>query len=442
MKKMNRRQIVKAMAATGVAVPFASSLTGCTATGTSSAKPQLNAAKAQQRVVVIGGGFAGATVAKYVKHFSANIDVTLVEPKKTYMTCPGSNWYLAGITDAKSITQDYSAMKNKHNVNVIHEMVENINAESKEVTLESGGVLGYDHLVVSPGIDFKYDMIEGYTPEVAATTMPHAYQAGPQTDLLHKQLREMKQGGTFVIAPPPNPFRCPPGPYERVSLVASFFKENNPTAKIVILDSKNKFSKFGLFKEGWEEQGYNDMITFVPAIEGGVVTKVDPKTMTVYSEYGNIKADVANIIPPQKAGKLAFTAGLVDDSGWCPVNQETFESMIHRDVYVVGDASIAGRMPKSGHSGSSQGKMCAAAIVSKINNWAMPRPKNTNTCYSLVSKDYGISVAAVYEMQDGIIGKVKGAGGVSPMGADAGVRKMEANYARGWYKSITANTWG
>lgn len=435
---MNRRSVIKTMAATGVAVPLASSLTGCV-TAESKGMSQANPASSQPRVVVIGGGFGGASVAKYLNRFDENISVTLVEPKKTYMTCPGSNWYLAGLTDAKTITHDYKALADKHNVNVIHQMVNSIDAKAKTVMLANGDVLGYDRLVVSPGIDFKYEMIEGYS-EAVIDKIPHAYQAGAQTEILYKQLREMKQGGTFVIAPPPNPFRCPPGPYERVSMVADFFKKNNPNAKIIILDSKNKFSKMGLFTEGWE-QLYGDMIEFIPAIDGGVVTKVDVNTMTVYSDYDTVKADVINIIPPQKAGKLAFTAGLTDESGWCPINQETFESTIHRDIHVIGDASIAGKMPKSGHSAASQGKMCAAAIVSQINNWAMPRPKNVNTCYSLIAGDYGISVAAIYEMQDGKIGKVKDSGGVSPTGADEAFRKMEANYARGWYKSITADLW-
>ena len=438
MKKMNRRAVIKAAAATGVAVPFASSLTGCVGNEAKS-QAQANPAGSQTRVVVVGGGFGGATTAKYLKRFDANIAVTLVEPKQAYMTCPGSNWYLADLTDAKTITHDYKTLATKHGVNVIHDYVTAMDATAKTVTLASGSVLGYDRLVVSPGIDFKYEMIEGYSADVI-DQIPHAYQAGPQTEILYKQIREMKQGGTFVIAPPPNPFRCPPGPYERVSMVADYFKKHNPTAKIMVMDSKNKFSKQGLFTQGWK-QNYGNMIEWIPAIDGGVVTKIDVATKTVYSEYETIKADVVNLIPAQKAGKLAFTLGLADQSGWCPVNQETFESTIHRGVHVIGDAAIAGKMPKSGHSAASQGKMCAAAIVSQIHNWAMPRPKNTNTCYSLVSPDYGISVVAVYEMQDGVIGSVKGAGGVSPHDADAAYRKMEANYARGWYKSITADIW-
>jgi len=433
---MNRRTLIKAMAAAGVATPLVSSLTGCATSTNAQANPAM---AGKPRVVVIGGGFGGATAAKYLKRFDNNIDVTLVEKKQTYMTCPGSNWYLAGLIDAETITQNYDALKNKHGVRVIHDTVTGISAGNKEVTLAGGSVLGYDKLIVSPGIDFKYEDIEGYSAEVAEK-IPHAYQAGPQTELLYKQIRDMKQGGTFVMAAPGNPFRCPPGPYERLSMIAEYFKKNNPTAKIICLDQKNKFSKQGLFQAGWRDL-YGGMIEWISAIDGGTVKKIDADSMTVYSDYENIKADVINVIPNQKAGKLAFDSGLTDASGWCPVNQETFESKIHADIYVIGDAAIAGKMPKSGHSASSQAKMCAAGIVSSMHNTAMPRPKNTNTCYSLVGSNYGISVVAVYEMQDGVISGVKGAGGVSPSGADANFRKMEANYARGWYTSIAADIW-
>ena len=431
---MNRRTLIKAMAAAGVATPIVSSLTGCVSTGS-----QANSASGKPRVVVIGGGFGGTTAAKYLKRFDSNIDVTLVEIQETYMTCPASNWYLAGLVKADAITHDYSTLKNKHGVRVIHDTVTGIETATKEVKLAGGQVLGYDRLIVSPGIDFKYDEVEGYSKEVSEK-LPHAYKAGPQTELLYKQLRDMPQGGTFVMVAPGNPFRCPPGPYERLSMVAEFFKNNNPTAKIVCLDNKDKFSKQGLFQSGWQTL-YGNMIQWVAGIDGGKVTKVDAEKMMVYSDYENIKADVINFIPNQKAGKLAFDAGLTNESGWCPVNQETFESKIHSDVYVIGDAAIAGGMPKSGHSAASQAKMCAAAIVSNMHNTAMPRPKNTNTCYSLVGSDYGISVAMVYEMKDGVISGVEGAGGVSPGNADMNFRKMEANYARGWYASITADVW-
>lgn len=430
---MNRRTLIKAMATAGV-TPLASSLIGC-----ANSDEQANSANGKPRVVVIGGGFGGATAAKYLKRFDSSIDVTLVEKKETYMTCPGSNWYLAGLVEAEMITHNYETLKNKHGVRVVHDTVLSIEATRKEVTLAGGEVLKYDRLIVSPGIDFIYDEIEGYSKEVAER-LPHAYQAGPQTELLYQQLRDMKQGGTFVMSAPANPFRCPPGPYERLSMVADFFKKNNPTAKIICLDQKNSFSKQALFQNGWRTL-YGGMIDWISAMDGGVVTKLDADKMMVYSDYENIKADVINVIPNQKAGKLAFDAGLTNESGWCPVNQETFESKIHAGVYVIGDAAIAGSMPKSGHSASSHAKMCAAAIVSNLHNTAMPRPKNTNTCYSLVGSDYGISVAMVYEMKDGVISGVEGAGGVSPGNADMNFRKMEANYARGWYASITADVW-
>ncbi len=432
---MNRRTLIKAMAAAGVATPLVSSMTGC-----ATARTQANPSTGKPRVVVIGGGFGGATAAKYVKRFGKDIDVTMVEKKASYMTCPASNWYLADLISAKEITQDYKALAN-NGINVMQDTVTKINAAAKEVELASGKVLGYDRLVVSPGIDFKWDEVEGVDAQISDAKIPHAYQAGPQTELLHKQLHAMKQGGTFCIVPPGNPFRCPPGPYERISLVADFLKKNNPTAKILVLDQKAKFSKFGLFKEGWEEL-YGDMIEWVGKMDGGKVSKIDANTMTVTAEAGEFKADVINFIPNQKAGKLAFDAGLTDKSGWCPVNQRTFESKIHAGIHVIGDSSIAGKMPKSGHSASSQAKMCAAAIVSSFNGWKVPAPKNVNTCYSLVGANYGISVVAVYEMKDdGTIGKVKGAGGVSPMGETAAFHKMEANYARGWYKSIAADIW-
>lgn len=429
---LKRRSLIKAMAATGFGGSLMATLPGCSLNGT---KGSSDAA----RVVVIGGGFGGASVAKYLKRFDNTVDVTLIEPKKSYMTCPGSNWYLAGLVDAKTITHSYDSLRDKHGVNIIHSTVSMVSPAAKQVTLNDGRVLDYDKLVVSPGIEFKYDAIEGYSEDVIEQ-IPHAYKAGPQTEILYKQIREMPQGGTFIMCPPGNPFRCPPGPYERVSMIADYFKRNNPTAKIIILDAKDKFSKQGLFQEGWKAL-YGDMIQWISASAGGKVSHIDAKTKTVYTDFGQYKADVLNIIPPQKAGNIAFAAGLTNDAGWCPVDQQTFESTIHPDIHVVGDSSIAGKMPKSGHSAASQGKMCAASIVAKLNGYTVPTAKNVNTCYSLVGADYGISVAAVYQLVDGSIVPVKGAGGVSPTGADASFRKNEANYAHGWYKSITMDLW-
>ncbi len=252
----------------------------------------------------------------------------------------------------------------------------------------------------------------------------------------------MPDGGVFVIAAPGNPFRCPPGPYERASLVAHYLKQHKPRSKILILDSKEGFSKQGLFQAAWKEL-YGDMIEWVPGSQGGTVERVDAQQRIAYADGGlnEYKADVLNFIPRQKAGSIAHTAGLTDNSGWCPVDQLSFRSSMNEHIHVIGDASIAGAMPKSGHSANSQGKLTAAAIVRDLDGLEMVTPSHVNTCYSLVGPDYGISVAAVYRYEDGSISGVKGAGGVSPAVANPNFRKLEANYAQGWYDSITSDIW-
>ncbi|MBN2647550.1 MAG: FAD-dependent oxidoreductase [Thiotrichales bacterium] len=434
MQTLQRRTLFKALATAGISL----GTIGLSACSKETLKADGANAKGKT-VLIIGGGFAGATVAKYVKRFDPEVNVTLIEPKTTYMTCPASNWYLAGLIDVQTLTHDYETLKTQHGVAVIHQLATAINPQKQTVSLEDGRQLSYDRLVVSPGIDFKYEAIEGYSAEVA-NLFPHAWQAGPQTELLAKQIQAMPQGGRFLMVAPPNPYRCAPGPYERVSMIAEYFKKHNPTASIMILDPKDKFSKQALFAEGWQDL-YGQMIEWYGSQDGATVTKIDVASKTVFSDFDTIQADVINIIPPQKAGKIAFTAGLTDESGWCPVDQDTFESKIHSNVYVVGDASNAGTMPKSGHSASSQGKMCAAAIVSSLNQLPMPPTRNVNTCYSLVGADYGISIVGVYQNQDGRLSEIPGSGGVSTKGAPLSERKLEAEYARGWYKSIVKDIW-
>lgn len=430
MKNITRRSFIKTTAAVSIPASFAS----FSSVQASTPRPQ------PKRVIVIGGGFGGAGCAKYLKRFDSKIDVTLIEPKTTYMTCPGSNWYLSGFKTKEDITHDYKMLESKHNVDVIHKMVTGIDAAKKTVTLGDGDILKYDRLVVSTGIDFKYSAIEGYSKEVAQK-IPHSYQAGPQTTLLYNQLRKMKQGGTFVISAPKNPYRCPPGPYERVSMIAEYFKDHNPTAKIIILDSKKKFPKQKEFEEGWGIL-YGDMIKWVSAKKGGHVTKVDPKTMTVYSKYKNIKADVINLIPPQKAAALAFSAGLTNKKGWCPVNAKTFESKIHKDIHVIGDSCFVGQMPKSAHSAVLQAKTCAAVIVSDFNNFTPPTVRNAIACYSLVGEHYGVGVVAAFKLKNDMYIRIKEATGVAaPAGTPLAFRRQEAAYAKGWYKSITADVW-
>lgn len=392
------------------------------------------------RVVVVGGGFGGATAAKYIRLLDKNVQVTLVEPAQTFYTCPFSNLVLGGLRSMQSIAHGYNALRSKHGINVVHALATKVDPAKKTVTLSTGATLSYDKLVLSPGIDIKWGAIAGYD-EKAQERMPHAWKAGPQTALLRRQLEAMKDGGTFVIAAPADPFRCPPGPYERVSMIAHYLKTKKPKSKILILDAKENFSKQGLFMGGWKAL-YGSMIEWVPQSKDGKVVKVDPKTLSLECDLGaKHKGDVVNVVPPQKAGAIAMAAG-VAQGDWCPVNPATFESTLQKDIHVIGDASIASPMPKSGFSASSQGKVVAAAIVAMLQGKTPPSASYANTCYSLVGPDYGISVAAVYKVDGGKMIAVPGAGGVSPAQADAEFRKAEARYAENWYKANTAEVWG
>lgn len=427
MNIINRRYFIKLMAGTSAALTVPTILS-C------SKSPSTPA-----RVVVVGGGFGGSTCAKYLHKFDPGLDITLVEPAERFITCPFSNVVMAGGRDLASISQGYDAHR-KRNIKVVHAMAKTVDPASKRVELSTGETLHYDRLVLSPGIDFKWNDVEGMRA-TDTNVIPHAWQGGPQTTLLKKQIGAMPDGGVVIIAPPGNPFRCPPGPYERVSMIAHYLKQHKPKSKILILDAKSKFSKQSLFMQGWE-QLYPGMIEWVSGGKGGRVDLVDVANRTLHTDTGDKhKGDVINFIPPQKAGVLAHNAGLTNKSGWCPVNQRTFESEIHAGIHIIGDASIAGKMPKSGFAANSQGKVCAAAIIAGIHDIKMPEPSYVNTCYSLISPDYGISVAAVYRFdKDKGIYKVEGSGGVSPKDADRGYRAKEARYAVGWYDSITSDT--
>ncbi len=390
------------------------------------------------RVVVVGGGFGGATCAKYLRRADAGLDVTLIEKKTAFVTCPLSNAVLGGFRSLDSITHGYTALKRNHGVNVVHDEVIAIDPEAHKIRLKSSRTLDYDRLVLSPGIDFKWDAVEGYD-EAASQTMPHAWKAGAQTRRLRQQLEAMRDGGVVLIAPPANPFRCPPGPYERASLIAHYLKPYKPKSKIIILDAKENFSKQTLFINAWRER-YGQMIEWRAASAGGQVLRAKPQTMALETEFGDEKGDVINLIPPQTAGRVALEAGLANASGWCPINPQTFESTLHPSIHVIGDACIAGKMPKSGHAANSQAKVCATAVATMLRGDQPGGVSFINTCYSLIAADYGISVAAVYRLTDQGIVSVEGAGGVSPVEAPDSVRQLEAKYAVGWYDSIIADT--
>jgi sulfide dehydrogenase [flavocytochrome c] flavoprotein subunit len=407
--------------------------------GATLAAPRIARGQSAARVVVIGGGFGGATAATYVKAWAPAVQVTLIEPAERFMTCPYSNLVLGGLRDLASITHGYDQLARR--VTLVRDSAVAIDAAARTVRLRAGTSVPYDRLIVSPGIDFRWGALAGYD-EAAATRMPHAWKAGEQTTLLRRQLEAMRDGGTVVIVAPDNPFRCPPGPYERACMIAWYLKKAKPKSKLVILDAKDSFSKQPLFQDGWK-RFYPQIVEWVPVSKGGKVTKVDVAAMTLEDEFGTKhKADVANVIPPQFAGRIARDAGLADASGWCPVEPLGFESTKLKNIHVVGDATIAAPMPKSGFVANNQGKVAAAAVAALLAGKTPAAATWNNVCYSHVTPDYGISVANVIHVAGGKFAEVPGAGGTSPRNADDKFRKEEAEFGDGWYASITADLFG
>lgn len=390
------------------------------------------------KVVVVGGGFGGATAARYIKRRNPAIDVTLIEPSKTFYTCPFMNMHFAGLRKFDQQGHGFDDLR-AAGINVIHDFAADVDPASKTITLAQGDTLSYDKLLLSPGIDIRWNALEGYDQE-ASLLAPHAWQAGEQTRILKQQLEAMPDGGTFLMVAPENPFRCPPGPYERASMVAHYLKHNKPKSKVLILDAKDAFSKQGLFQDGWN-QVYGDLIEWVPLSGDGKVVRVDAENLSVETEFGEIhKADVLNVIPPQKAGAIAERAGVTDASGWVPIKHDTFESELVPDIYVVGDATIASPMPKSGFSANAQAKVAAAAIVNSLVDKPTVQASYANTCYSLIAPGYGISVGHIYSVQDGKL--TEESGGVSPKETTPAFRELEAEYGESWYNAIALDIWG
>jgi NADPH-dependent 2,4-dienoyl-CoA reductase/sulfur reductase-like enzyme len=390
-------------------------------------------------VVVIGGGFAGGTCARALKRLAPHLIVTLVEANRTFTACPFSNLVIAGLRPLAAQRFGYESIA-KSGVKVRISAATAVNSEKRILSLADGSRLTYDRLVIAPGVDFRWDGLPGYTEE-AAKVMPHAWKAGAQTTLLAKQLAALPDGGLVVISAPANPFRCPPGPYERASLIAYYLKAKKPKSKLIILDAKDAFSKQKLFENAWKEL-YPGMIEWIPLSSGGKVTSVDAASMTVTTEFSSYKATLANIIPPQQAGRIAQIAGIADHTGWCPIDPTTFESVLQPHIHVIGDAAIAGAMPKSAFSANAQAKVCAQAVATLLAGGQPAEPKLINTCYSLVAPDYGISIAGVYHPVGGQWVDVAGAGGISPLDAPRTFREQEAKYADGWFKTISAEVFG
>jgi sulfide dehydrogenase [flavocytochrome c] flavoprotein chain len=396
------------------------------------ARPAIGQAKA--RVVVIGGGAGGATVAKYLASTAA-LEVTLVEANPQYRTCFFSNLYLAGLRSFESLAHGYDDLRSKYGIHVVHESAAAVDPAAKTVRLAGGAELPYDRLVMAPGIDFRFDAIEGYS-EAAAKIMPHAWRGGEQTVLLRRQLEAMPEGGLFVLVAPADPFRCPPGPYERVSLIADYFKREKPKAKILILDSKNNFSKQELFQDGWNRH-YPGMVEWLPLDFTGGVRAIDPDNRAVKTADETFNAAVANVIPPQTAGRIALESGLADESGWCPVDPSTLESRLQANIHLVGDAIKPGDMPKSAFAANSQAKVCAMAVAAALTGSRRFEPHFFNTCWSFLAADDAALIGASYRVADGKIAAATKF--ISKVGESAEVRAQAARQAGAWYAAITAD---
>ena len=403
------------------------------------ALPFIARAQTKSRVVVVGGGFGGATAARFLLRYDPALDVTLLEPNDTFVACPFSNAVIAGERELDAQQFGYKAVRSD-GVNVVNQAATSIDPAARSVTTGDGTKFAYDRLILSPGIDIIWGGLPGYD-EKAAAIMPHAWKAGEQTLLLRRQLEAMPDGGLVVISVPPNPYRCPPGPYERASLIAWFLKAHKPKSKILVLDAKDVFSKQKLFQNAWKEL-YPDLLEWVSLSDGGKVVRVDPATRTFETDFGSHKADVGIVVPPQRAGAIAARAGVADRTGWCPIDPVTFESRLIPNIHVVGDSAIAGAMPKSAFAANAQAKVCAQAVVALLHGDKAQEPRLINTCYSVAAPDYGFSVAGVYRPVNGVLTDIQGAGGTSPLDAPAAQRQQEAEYGERWFDTITAEVFG
>jgi len=432
---MDRRNFIKLV---GGASSLA--LAGCASQGGAPGVAAGSAAeimpKTTRRVVVVGGGYGGAIAAKYVRMLDKSIEVVMVERNRQFISCPFSNFYIAGITnDMNALTISYDKLAANHGIKMVYAEVTAIDPAAKKV-VTTAGTLAYDRLIVSPGIDFRTEEIEGYDAKTVEA-FPHAWKAGAQSTLLRNQLQSMKDGGTVVMSMPLTPYRCPPGPYERSCLIAHYLKKHKPKSKLILLDANpDVVSKKPLFTKAWNEY-YKDNFQYIGAKK---VTQVNVSGKSVSIEgVEDFKGDVINLIPPQRAADIAVKAGLVgDDKKWCPVDAVSFQSTKHKDIHVIGDAtalpSDGPPMPKSGYSANSQAKVCAQNVVALMNGKPTIDMSGINVCYSAIDDHQSVSIAAVYGVVNGKIKSVPNSGGISP--ADFSLTKAEHSYAESWLRNI------
>ena len=395
--------------------------------------------QSKARIVIVGGGFGGASAARTLRGLLPAADITLIEANAKYTACPFSNLVIG--TERPLSKQEF-AYDNLQagGIKCIEARAHSVDAARQIVGLQDGSEVPYDRLILSPGVDMRWGALEGYT-EDASQVLPHAWKAGAQTQLLRDQLVAMEDGATVVMTVPPAPYRCPPGPYERASMIAHYLKANKPRSKLIVLDAKDTFSKMALFQEAWAEH-YPDHLEWRGALDDGAVSRVDAGLKTVYTDFDELSADVINVIPPQKAGQIADAAGVTDLTGWCPIDPLTFESKLQSKIHVIGDATIAAPMPKSAFSANLQAKVCAFAVARLLSDLEPLATTLANTCYSYTTPDEAISIAGVYSNANGALSSVQGAGGVSPLQADRSVRIAEGAQASHWFETITNEAFG
>ena len=423
LRLMTRRNVVRGIVATTASFTF----------------PGPSRAQSAARIIVIGGGFGGAACARALRRIDAKLQVTLVEPNKIFTACPFSNEVIAGLREIEAQQFSYDRIV-AEGVSVVAQAAVKIDPQARTVGLADGTSLAYDRLVLAPGIDLRFDALPGYD-EATAATMPHAWKAGEQTLLLRRQLEAMDDGGLVALAVPASPSRCPPAPYERASLIAHYLKAKKPRSKILILDAKDAIPQQRLFENAWKEL-YPGMIERISLSQGGRVVSVDPSTNTLITDFGNYDAKVANVIPPQKAGRIAGIAGAVDNTGWCPIDPVTFASKLVPNIHVIGDACIGGGIPKSASAANAEAKACASIVASLISGASPAIPKLDGTCYNTVAPGYAFSLSGTYQPRDDIFAEIEGSGFTSPVDAPRETRLREADIAQSWYHTITAETFG
>lgn len=450
---LHRRRLLTAMALAAAG----------TSAGTSWARMAAEslAPAAGAKIVIVGAGVGGATAAKYLKIFNPKIHVTLIDRNPNFVRHYGSSELLTGAVTMEDLTVSYDALHERYGVKVVRDTIIGLDADRKTVIGKTSRY-AYDKLIVSPGIELLYDALPGYSADLAASRIPSGWIAGPQTQLLANQLQSMRSGGTFLIVAPPNPYRCPPGPYERAALVTEWCAKHNPTARVIITDPKNSFVTDETMILGWNRlYGFpipadysaklsnyakpardDCRLAWIQAHDGGKPLELDAAGMTVRTEAGMIKADVINIIPPMRAANIALEMDLADKTGFCPVDRRTFESSIIPDVYVLGDASIADAMPKSGFSANTQAKTTARAIVEELAGRPIPEPAWSNTCYALAGEDYGLFVADVFRIVNGKIARVNTRARYQFLTASPQEQAVAAHYLHSWMNTITAASFG